>query len=308
MKSCYTMVIVVCIVVFSGSFLSLSSFAQDAPPPLPAIGIEGYGGIFSTYTAYLTNPAKGEDIFGLPSFAYTYVHLGQGRNLNTFALTETLWDRVELGFAYNLLDIGDLPQAVERATNLLIEDDSVGLYNFNARLSLLKEGDFDLPWLPALTAGVHYKHNDTIDEIDQDLLGTLTGIGIEDEDGVDFTLYATKLFTQFPRPVLVDVGVRATEAAHLGLLGFTNKYECTVEGNVMVFLTDRWLIGGEYRMKPNEYQSIPGLVEGEDDWWTLCTCYIINDHLTLSAGYGHFGSILNHEANGSWGIRVKWEF
>jgi hypothetical protein len=259
--------------------------------------------VFSTYSAYLVNPAREGAIFGYPSVAYTYVFLGHGRHLNTFAITETLWDRVELGFAYNLLDIGDLPQAVGVPI-----DDSVDLYNFNARLALLKEGDFEMPWLPALTFGVHYKYNDTINDIDRDLGGALRNIGIADNDGVDFTLYATKLFTQLPRPVLVDFGLRATEAAHLGLLGFTKGYEIMAEGNVMVFVTDKWLVGAEYRMKPNEYRRIPGLVEGENDWWTICMGYCVNDHMSVSAGYGHFGDVLNHEANGSWGIRIKWEF
>ncbi len=276
--------------------------AQDSPPPLPAIGIEGYGGLFGTYTAYLVNSAKEDAIFGMPSVAYTYVNLGQGRHINSFALTETLWDRVELGYAYNLMDLGDLPQAAG------FSDDTVGLHNFNTRFALIKEGDFDLPWMPAITAGIHYKYNDTIDDINSDLGGALRGIGIADNDGVDFTLYGTKLITALPRPVLIDLGIRATEAAHIGLLGFTDDYEVMLEGNLFVFATDKFLVGGEYRMKPNEYNRIPGLIEAEDDWWTLCVCYIVNDNMTISGGYGHFGDVLNHEANGAWALRVKWEF
>lgn len=283
-------------------FLFSPCMAQDNPPPLPAIGVEGFGGVFGTYSAYLVNPAKEGEIFGLPSVGYTYIHFGQGRHLNTFGITETLWNRLELGYAYNMMDIGDLPQKAG------FDDDPVGLHNFNARLALIHEGDFDLPWMPAITAGVHYKYNDTVDDIDRDLGGALRGIGIQDNDGVDFTLYASKLFPDLPRPVLVNLGLRASEAAHIGLLGFTNGYEVTFEGNLLVFVTDKFLVGGEYRMKPDEYRRIPGLIEDEEDWWTLCACYIVNDHLTLSGGYGHFGKVLNHEANGSWALRVIWEF
>lgn len=48
--------------------LSGNAFAEDTSPPLPLHGIEGYGGIAITYSAYLTNPAADNKILGLPSF------------------------------------------------------------------------------------------------------------------------------------------------------------------------------------------------------------------------------------------------
>jgi hypothetical protein len=30
--------------------------------------------------------------------------------------------------------------------------------------------------------------------------------------------------------------------------------------------------------------------------------------LRLSGGYGHSGEVLNHKANGTWGIQAEWEF
>ena len=122
------------------------------------------------------------------------------------------------------------------------------------------------------------------------------------------TLYASKLLTFLPRPVLVELGGRATEAAHIGLLGFTDKYSFNFEANVVVFVTDSFLLAAEYKQKPNDYTAVPGLISPEDDWWTLDAAYIVNKHLTLAAGYGHFGGVLNHNANGVWGITTKWEF
>lgn len=284
------------------------TLGQDEPPPLPAHGIEGYGGIFATYSAYLVNSAKEGEIFGLPSVAFTYVNFGHSRDLNAFTITETLWDRVELGYGYDRFNAGDLPEDIFRTTGMSMDDDYVGLHNFNARVALLKENDFEQQWVPAVTLGVHYKYNDTIDDIDSDLNGTLNAIGIEGDDGVDFTLYASKTVPIFGRPVIFDLGLRESESAHIGLLGFTGDYELTVEGNVAVLITDFMLIGGEYRMKPDNYDRIPGLVEEEDDWWTLCLGFIVTKNLCVDFGYGHFGDVLNHEANGSWGGRVKWEF
>ena len=67
---------------------------------------------------------------------------------------------------------------------------------------------------------------------------------IPNHDGVDFTLYASKLFTQLPRPVLLELGGRATEGVWEGLGGFTDSYNFVFEGNVVVFVTSNLRAGG----------------------------------------------------------------
>jgi hypothetical protein len=279
----------------------------EKPPPLPLHQIEGNGGIFSTLSAYLVNPPRNGELVGRPSIGFAFVDIGNGRELEAFTLTETPWKRLELGFGFDNFDLGDLPEAIHKA-GASIRADSVGLYNANARLQLFKENDFETKWIPALTLGVHYKNNDTTDQINQDLGGALRGIGIQGNDGVDFTLYASKLFTFLPRPVLLELGARATEGAHIGLLGFTDNYSFVFEGNLVVFITDRLALAAEYRQKPFDYKPVPGLIGREDDWWTIDAAYVVSKNFTIAAGYGHFGQVLNHEANGVWGITTKWEF
>ena len=280
----------------------------EKPPPLPLHQIEGNGGIFSTLSAYLVNPPRDGELLGRPSVGFAFIDIGEGRNLEAFTITETPWNRLELGYGYDRMDIGDLPQAVEEATGIRLHDKEVGLHNFNARLQILKEGEFDQKWVPALTFGAHYKYNDTYNSLNSDLNNTLHNIGVVRKDGEDFTLYASKMLTFLPRPVLVELGGRATEGAHLGLLGFTDKYSFNFEANVVVFVTGSFALAAEYKQKPNDYTAIPGLIKPEDDWWTIDAAYVVNNHLTLAAGYGHFGGVLNHEANGVWGITTKWEF
>jgi hypothetical protein len=280
--------------------------------PLPLHQIEGSGGIFSTLSAYIVNPPRNGELLGRPSVGFSFVDIGNGRNLEAFTLTESPWKRVELGYGYNRFDLGDLPQAIEQATTVRIRDKEVALHNFNARLQLLKEGEFDQKWIPALTAGAHYKYNDGNQRIDHDLGGALTSVGIKDHQGVDFTLYASKLFTQLPRPVLVELGGRATKGVWNGLAGFTDDYSRLFEGNVVVFVTSSLALAAEYRQQPNEYTPIVTgagpLVGKSGDWWTIDAAYVVNKHLTLAAGYGHFGGVLNHNANGVWGITTKYEF
>jgi hypothetical protein len=286
--------------------------SDDKGPPLPLHQIEGNGGIFSTLSAYIVNPPRNGEPVGLPAVGFSYVDLGHGQDLEALTLTESPLSRLELGFGYENFNLGNLPLDVYQKTGgaLNLSETSVELYNFNARFQFLKEGEFDQKWLPAVTAGVHYKYNDSYDNINSQLKGTLKTIGVSQNNGVDFTLYASKLFTQLPRPVLVEAGGRATEGVWNGLLGFTDSYNFLFEGNVVVFVTGSFALAAEYRQQPTDYNYnyAPSLIGKAGDWWTLDAAYVVNKHFTVAAGYGHFGTVLNNDANAVWGITTKWEF
>jgi hypothetical protein len=276
---------------------------SEKPPPLPLHQIEGNGGIFATLSAYIVNPPRNGEPIGRPSIGFAYVNLGHEVNLEAFTITESPFKRLELGYGWDRLGLGDLPQV------LGIPADEVQLHNFNARFQILKEGEFDQKWIPALTAGVHYKYNDGISEVNREVGGALANVAhIPNHDGVDYTLYASKLFTQLPRPVLLELGGRATEGVWEGLGGFTDSYNFVFEGNVVVFVTGNFALAAEYKQQPRDYTAIGNVVRKEGDWWTIDAAYVVNNHLTLAAGYGHFGNVLNHQANGVWGITTKWEF
>jgi hypothetical protein len=276
---------------------------SEKPPPLPLHQIEGNGGIFATLSAYIVNPPRNGEPIGRPSVGFAYVNLGHEVNLEALTITESPFKRVELGYGWDRLGLGDLPQV------LSIPAHEVQLHNFNARFQILKEGEFDQKWIPALTAGVHYKYNDGISEVNREVGGALANVAhIPNHDGVDYTLYASKLFTQLPRPVLLELGGRATEGVWEGLGGFTDSYNFVFEGNVVVFVTGNFALAAEYKQQPRDYTAIGNVVRKEGDWWTIDAAYVVNNHLTLAAGYGHFGNVLNHQANGVWGITTKWEF
>ena len=285
----------------------------EKPNPLPLHQIEGNGGIFSTLSAYIVNPPRDGEPVGRPSVGFAYVNLGADKNLEALTLTESPFKRLELGYGWDHLGLGDLPLALRNAGLVNYRQDEVQLHNFNARFQILSEGEFDQKWIPALTAGAHYKYNDGINEVRNevtqgagaDLLGSH---GLSRKQGVDYTLYASKLFTQLPRPVLLELGGRATEAVWDGLGGFTRSYSAVFEGNVVVFVTGNFVLAAEYKEQPRDYQAIGNLVKREGDWATFDAAYVVNKHLTVAAGYGHFGNVLNHEANGVWGLTTKWEF
>ncbi|MFO1475638.1 MAG: DUF3034 family protein [Verrucomicrobiota bacterium] len=288
------------------------SAKAEKPPPLPLHQIEGNGGVFSTLSAYIVNPPRDGELLGRPAVGFAFVDLGYGRQLESLTLTESPFSRVELGFAYENFNLGDLPLDIRNATGVSLGEQTVAMYNANGRLQILKENEFDTKWIPAFTAGAHYKYNNTYASLNSQLGGALAASGITDSGGVDFTFYASKLFTFLPRPVLLELGGRATKGVETGLAGFTQDYSLLFEGNIGVFVTDSIILAAEYRQQPNDYTPIvvggQTLVGASGDWWTLDAAYIVNRHLTLAAGYGHFGNVLNHEANGTWGVTTKYEF
>jgi len=280
----------------------------EKPAPLPLHQIEGSGGIFSTLSAYIVNPPRNGEAVGRPSVGFAFVDIGHGVDLEALTITESPFKRVELGYGWDNLSLGDLPLALRNAGIVNYHADQVQLHNFNARVQVLEEGEFDQKWLPAVTAGVHYKYNDGISEVNHETGGALSSIGIPHNSGTDFTLYASKLVTALPRPVLFEVGGRATQAVWDGLGGFTPKYNFVAEGNVVVFVTGSLALAAEYKQQPRDYEAIGSLVRKEGDWWTLDAAYVVNKNLTLAVGYGHFGGVLNHDADGVWGLTTKWEF
>jgi hypothetical protein len=289
-------------------------------PPLPFITIEGQGGGAITPMAYLVNPAPEGTIFGKPSVAMDYIGLGR-KNLDTLLVTENLYGRFELGFAADRLGLGTLPTDINKTFGLpdLIDNSDVWLYNFSGRYLIVKENACDFKWLPAVTFGADLKYNADIDSINDKLGHALTTIGYAHDTGVDFTLTATKTFGKafFGKPLILTAGLRESEAADLGFLGFSNTYAASFEGSIAILPWDKVLLAYEYRQKTSPYGTIgPGgtipvpnlLIGTENDWHGFDVAYIINKHTTLVAGAGLFGNLANAEANGAWWLQLKYEF
>lgn len=291
------------------------AFAQDEEkgPPLPFITVEGTGGGAITPMAYLTNPAPEGTIFGKPTVAFDYIGLGS-KNMDAMLITENIGGRFELGFAADRLGLGTLPGAIERNTTVDIGRSDVWLYNFSARGLLIKENANDNYLLPAVVVGAVFKTNDGIRDINRRLGGALNDIGYARESGVDFTLTATKTLPTafFGKPLIVTAGLRESQAANLGFLGFANDYRATFEGSVAVLPFERWLFAYEFRQKSSPYGTIvmndETIIGDEDNWHAFDAAYIINKHATLCAGAGIFGNLANAEANSSWFMQLKYEF
>lgn len=298
--------------VRAGTESAKKTVVEETPaekgPPLPLHNIEGNGGVLTTLSAYIVNPPRNGEPVGRPAVGTGFISLNSGRYLIPTTVTWSPWDRVELGYGAEWYTIGSLAGAVQDATGIELNTQNLWLHNVNARFQFIKENAFNTKWVPALTGGVHYKYNSGFDSINNQLGGALSSLGIGSNQGVDFTLYASKLLTFLPRPVLLNIGGRATRAVETGLLGFQNDYAFLFEGNAAVFLTDWLILAAEYRMQPNGYSTIPGVVGTSGNWVTVDLAWVVNKHLTIAGGWGAFGNVANETANGVWGITAKYEF
>ena len=290
--------------------------ADSAPavkgPPLPLMCIEGYGGGAITPTAYLVNPGAPGAISSLPTPAFTFIDLGS-KELYVFGVTHVLFNIVELGYAYNHLDLGSLYTDIRRA-GLNMGRDHVNLHHFNLRVNFIKENSFDLP-LPAVTAGIHLKYNDSMERIDGSLGGAFKNIGWDHSWGIDYTVTATKMFPTlaFGRPVILTGGLRFSNAAQLGYLGFGGQYHVTFEGSVLVMPLDNVVLAYEFRMKHSPYPHIrtsggKTLVGEEDHWHMFSATWVVTNRLTVTGMVGLLGNVVNARADGSVGVQVKYEF
>ncbi|MBO6527587.1 DUF3034 family protein [Erythrobacter sp.] len=183
-------------------------------------------------------------------------------------------DRVELSYARQNFDTQDVGAALGIGQGYVLNQDV-----FGAKVRLLGDLVYGDPLVPQVSLGVQYKRN---------LDGAVAAaVGAADDDGIDVTLSATKLFLS--HSLLVNAAARLTKANQNGLLGFgsvaDDDYSLQFEGAVAYQFSRRFVIGGEFRSKPDNL----GL--GEDDWFDLFAAYAPTDNITLTAAYADLGSI-----------------
>ncbi|REC95819.1 DUF3034 family protein [Kushneria indalinina] len=121
-------------------------------------------------------------------------------------------------------------------------------------------------------------------------------VGARDTQGNDVYLAGSKLFFDAfaGRNLLLNTTLRSTRANQGGLLGFGgdegNHRELMVETSVGLFLNPDWVVGVEYRQKPDNLGFA-----SEDDWRDLYVAWLINKHVSLTGALLDLGSIAGLE-------------
>jgi len=289
--------------------------ADDAPPakgpPLPLHTTSGYGGGAVTPMAMFCNPGAPGSTASLPSVGYTFISFA-GKKFHAVTISQVFFERIEFSYAYNYLNVGSFYNQANKVSggSLNMGHDNVQLHHFNLRGMLIRDGDFDCKLMPAVAAGIHFKYNSRIAEINDNLGDALEGLGYDDDFGIDFTLVATKLFIEplFDRPLIFTAGMRLTRAAQLGLFGFGGDYNVNFEGSVVYWPVDMLAIGYEFRQKQDPYHGIPGLLYQEDSMHTILVALILSDRLTVAGVIAWAGDVGNTEDAIALGVQAKYEF
>ena len=205
----------------------------------------------------------------------TYVPLAD-YSLTGYGAAIGLYDRLELSVARQRFDTGRTGVALGLGRGFTFGQDI-----FGAKLRLTGDGVYAQDsLLPQIAIGVQHKRAEQG--------AVIAAVGGAHANGTDFYIAATKLLLS--RSVLLNVTVRATKANQLGLLGFGGDrqrgYSAQAEGSAGYMLSRRFVVGAEFRTKPDNL----GFAK-EDAAWDAFAAFALTRNLSLTAAYVDLGSI-----------------
>ena len=227
--------------------------------------IEGAAGGGLSPWAVLSSTASDDEIGVTAAATRAWVDDYQ---LTVTGASVNLHDRMEFSIARQTFELSTLGGELEQ-----------DIYSAKVRLF----GDVLYHPLGVWSAGVMHKR--LVD-------GTVpTALGADDVNGTDAYLSASKLlFNAFlGRNVLLNATLRNTSANQGGLLGFGGDQggrAWMAEGSVGVFVTPNWVVGTEYRQKPDNLSAAD-----EEDWQSVYSAYFFNKHVSLTGAWLDLGDI-----------------
>lgn len=206
---------------------------------------------------------------------YTRVDTGDYA-LDAYGASYTFANRVEVSFARQSFDLGELQRRLALPWDALEQD----IYGAKVRLA----GDLVYTRMPQVSVGVQHKRLRD---------GALPlAVGARDDNGTDAYLSASKLFLDAAGgyQLLLNATLRSSNANQAGLLGFggDRRAERTWlwEGSAAVLLDPRLAVGVEYRQKPDNL----GFAR-EDDWRDVFIAWFPNKHVAVVGAWADLGSI-----------------
>jgi len=255
-----------------------------------ATQIEGAagGGIvpWAVLSGYGTDDQHGGTAF------YTRVDTGDYA-LDAYGASYTFANRVELSFARQSFDLGELQRRLALPWDALEQD----IYGMKVRLA----GDLVYNTLPQVSVGVQHKRLRD---------GALPlAVGAREDHGTDAYVSASKLFLDAAGgyQLLLNATLRSTNANQAGLLGFGGDRRAdrqwVWEGSAAVLLDPRLAIGVEYRQKPDNL----GFAR-EDDWRDVFIAWFPNKQVAVVGAWADLGSIATLDDQRGAYVSVQWSF
>lgn len=238
--------------------------------------IEGSGGgglaTWGTIAGNATQEGIGGSVHGtiieLPDYNWT-----------SYGVSLGFFDRLELSYARQNLDTIDIGTALGLGRGYTLNQDV-----FGAKLKLAGDVVYGDALMPQIAIGVQHKRSS--DD------AVVAAVGAASPHGTDFYISATKLFLS--HSLLANATVRFTKANQAGLLGFGSatqtNHKPQFEGSIAYQFSRRFVVGGEYRTKPDNLA-----IAREDDWVDLFAAYALTRNVTFTAAYVDLGSIATAE-------------
>ncbi len=252
--------------------------------------VEGAGGGGIATWALITG---NETVDGIGASANaTLVHV-PNYDLRAFGGGVGFFDRAEVSYEHQAFDTDATGAKLGLGRDFTFDQDILG-----AKVRLVGDAVYDQDlWLPQVSAGVQYKHNDQG--------AVIRLLGGKDDSGVDYYLAATKVLLD--SSLVLDATVRATCANQTGILGFggdrANGYQAEFEGSAGYLVTRRLLVGAEYRTKPDNLS-----VARESDWSDLFAAYAVTKNLSVTAAYADLGDIATFRRQRGWYLSLQAGF
>lgn len=235
--------------------------------------IEGQGGGGLTPWALITGDETDRGVGAtahvtgveLPDYSFLSYGVGVG-----------LFDRVELSYTRQEFDTEDVGAALGLGQGFTFGQDVWG-----AKVRVAGDAVYDQDsWLPQIALGAAWKQNDQG--------AVVQALGAGDDEGWETYASATKILLD--KSLLLNGTLRWTNANQTGLLGYggnlNDDHELQAEASVGWLLNRHLLIGGEYRMKPDNLS-----VAKEDDWVDLYAAWSVTRSITITGAYADLGSI-----------------
>jgi len=235
--------------------------------------IEGAGGGGLAAWALITGYGSGEAIGGS---AYTTFAKTDDYTLTSSGVAVGLFNRVELSFAQLGFDTEAIGAKLGVGKNKTFFTNIAGI-KVRAFGDALDQENW---WLPQVAVGAQYK--------DSGHENILTAIGSKDSSGVDYYVAATKAILDWK--LLLNGTLRLTKGNQFGLLGFSDDYKLQPEIGVEYLLTSNFIIGAEYRFKPDNLAFAK-----EDDWKNIHIAYFPVKNVSFTVAYVDAGSIANED-------------
>lgn len=202
-------------------------------------------------------------------------------------------NRLELSIADQTLTHKPLSAALGLA------DDTIRQTVIGAKVRIT--GDLIYTAMPQISIGAQYKKNH-----DFFIPGA---VGAISDSGQDIYLSATKLVLSglLERNVLLNGTLRYTKANQLGLVGFggDKRADATLVGEVSagVFVNKHWLLGAEYRQKPDNLSAVR-----EDNWHTLFLAWFPGKRVAITAAYVDLGEVATFKDQTGWYLSAQGSF